>query len=179
MEPDLAAVSPKECQRAAAGKGSSGVARNETPVVSIRPAEDQVIPFDRVRSAIAEHMVRSKATSPHVLQFNEVDFESIAQVRAQHGDAFKTAEGFSLTYLPFIARAVCDALSEFPRLNASIQDEALIVRFHGESWDRGRHPFRRTDRSCHPRRRNEDPPTTRSRTPSAGGTRANETTQSR
>lgn len=120
-------VTREDVERAAAGKGSTGVARVETPVVSIRPAEDQVIPFDRVRSAIAEHMVRSKATSPHVLQFNEVDFESIAQVRAQHGDAFKTAEGFSLTYLPFIARAVCDALSEFPRLNASIQDEALIV----------------------------------------------------
>lgn len=99
----------------------------ETPIVSVRPEQDQVIPFDRARALIAEHMVRSKATSPHVLQFNEVDFESITQVRERHGDAFQAAEGFSLTYLPFISRAVCDALSEYPRLNASMQENAIVI----------------------------------------------------
>ena len=110
---------------------SSGTARSAprqaAPVVSARPAHDETVPFDNVRRLIAEHMVHSVATSPHVLQFTEVDFEAVAQVRARHQEAFKQQEGFGLTYLPFIARAVCDALSEFPRLNASMGDNALVV----------------------------------------------------
>ena len=90
---------------------------------------DEVVPFDNLRRRTAEHMVRSKATSPHVLMLDEVDFEGVERVRARHRDEWKATEGFSLTYLPFLARAVCDALAEFPRLNASVDGDNLIV--HG------------------------------------------------
>ena len=59
----------------------------------------------------------------------EVDFEAVEKVRRSHGPAFKEAEGFSLTYLPFISRAVVDAIEDFPYLNAAVGDGELIV--HG------------------------------------------------
>jgi 2-oxoglutarate dehydrogenase E2 component (dihydrolipoamide succinyltransferase) len=90
-------------------------------------AEDETIPFTNIRRRTAEHMVRSKATSPHVLTATEVDYEGVDRVRRAARDEFKAREGFSLTYLPFIGRAVVDALREFPKLNASVGDNALIV----------------------------------------------------
>ena len=72
-------------------------------------------------------MVRSKATSAHVYTSVEVDFERIELVRAAHQAEWKATEGFSLTYLPFIARAFCDKVNDFPRVNASVGDDALVV----------------------------------------------------
>lgn len=94
----------------------------------LAPAGDHtVIPFNNARKRTAEHMVRSKTTSPHVLQAVEVDFFRVAAVRAERGDDWKAREGFSLTYLPFIARAVCQAIGDFPNINASIRDDSLLV----------------------------------------------------
>ncbi len=71
--------------------------------------------------------MRSKATSPHAFIAYEVDFESVERVRKQWGARFKEEEGFSLTYLPFIARATVEALRDFPLLNASVVDQSLVV----------------------------------------------------
>ncbi len=90
-------------------------------------ARDEVIPFDNIRRRTAEHVVRSKATSAHVYTSVEVDFERVEQVRAAHQAAWKASEGFSLTYLPFIARAFCDTVNDYPRVNASVGDDALVV----------------------------------------------------
>ncbi|MET0421987.1 MAG: 2-oxo acid dehydrogenase subunit E2, partial [Acidimicrobiia bacterium] len=90
-------------------------------------AHDEVIPFDNIRRRTAEHMVRSLATSAHVYTSVEVDFERIERVRSAHRDAWKATEGFSLTYLPFIARAFCDVVNDFPRVNASVGADALVV----------------------------------------------------
>ncbi len=96
--------------------------------MSSAPREgDEVIAFSKIRKLTAEHMVRSKATSAHTLMVKEVDFESVERVRRTHGAAFKAAEGFSLTYLPFIAVATLAALREFPHLNSSVGDDELIV----------------------------------------------------
>jgi 2-oxoglutarate dehydrogenase E2 component (dihydrolipoamide succinyltransferase) len=100
------------------------------PVPSVPvPTEsrDEVIPFDNIRRRTAEHMVRSKATSAHVYTSVEVDFERIERVRAARQAEWKASEGFSLTYLPFIARAFCDTVNDFPRANASVGDDALVV----------------------------------------------------
>lgn len=88
---------------------------------------DTVVPLSNIRLRTGEHMVMSKATAPHTLTAIEIDYEGVEQVRRQHGAEFKAAEGFSLTYLPFISRAVIDALREYPHLNASIGDGELIV----------------------------------------------------
>ena len=85
------------------------------------------VPFDRIRRVTAEHMVRSKATSPHVLQAVEVDFSAVAFVRSQTRERWRADHGFSLTYLPFIAQAVCIALRDFPRLNSSVDGDSLVL----------------------------------------------------
>jgi 2-oxoglutarate dehydrogenase E2 component (dihydrolipoamide succinyltransferase) len=72
-------------------------------------------------------MVRSKQTSPHVFVGIEVDFEAIERVRRAAKDEWKAANGFSLTYLPFISRAVVEALRDFPQVNASLGEGELIV----------------------------------------------------
>jgi 2-oxoglutarate dehydrogenase E2 component (dihydrolipoamide succinyltransferase) len=104
-------------------------ARPASPVsmASFRSAGDQVVPFSNMRRRTAEHMVRSKATSPHAFIANEVDFESVDRVRKAWGERFKAEEGFSLTYLPFVARAAVEALRDFPLLNASVVDDSLVV----------------------------------------------------
>ena len=89
--------------------------------------DTEVIPFSKLRKLTAEHMVRSKATSPHVLQAVEADFARVSRARSGVSSAWKKREGFSLTYLPFIAKAVCEAIREFPRVNGAIDGENLVV----------------------------------------------------
>jgi pyruvate dehydrogenase E2 component (dihydrolipoamide acetyltransferase) len=96
-------------------------------MASFRNAGEQIIPFSNMRRRTAEHMVRSKATSPHAFIANEVDFENVERVRKAWGARFKSEEGFSLTYLPFVARASVEALRDFPLLNASVVDDSLVV----------------------------------------------------
>jgi 2-oxoglutarate dehydrogenase E2 component (dihydrolipoamide succinyltransferase) len=104
------------------------VAGNGAATAKAAPAiEGGRIPFDRFRKVTAEHMVRSKATSPHVLQAIDADFKAVDTVRLAHKDAWKADKGYSLTYLPFVARAVCQALAEFPKVNASVDGESLLV----------------------------------------------------
>jgi 2-oxoglutarate dehydrogenase E2 component (dihydrolipoamide succinyltransferase) len=74
-------------------------------------------------------MVMSKATSPHAWSVVEVDFANVDATRSKVKAEWKQSEGFSLTYLPFISRAIIDALGEFPHLNASVGADDLIV--HG------------------------------------------------
>jgi 2-oxoglutarate dehydrogenase E2 component (dihydrolipoamide succinyltransferase) len=86
------------------------------PTVVAGP-DDEVIEFTRARRNTAEHMVRSLRTSAHTLIGTAVDYHAIDPVRRAEG----------LSYLPFVARAVIDALAEFPRVNASVGADELIV----------------------------------------------------
>ena len=72
-------------------------------------------------------MVRSLATSAHVYTSVRVDFERVERVRRAHQDAWKAEEGFSLTYLPFIVRAFCDVVHDYPHVNASVDGDSLVV----------------------------------------------------
>jgi 2-oxoglutarate dehydrogenase E2 component (dihydrolipoamide succinyltransferase) len=92
-----------------------------------RAAGDEIVPFDNIRRRTAEHMVRSLATSAHVYTSIRVDYERVERVRRAHQEAWRAEEGFSLTYLPFIARAFCDVVHEYPHVNASVEGETLIV----------------------------------------------------
>src|SRR5579875_3345056 len=75
---------------------------------------DTVVPFTNIRRRTAEHMVRSKHTSAHTMVAVEVDYSAVERARLPVRERFKAAEGFSLTYLPFVARAVVDALEQWP-----------------------------------------------------------------
>lgn len=95
-----------------------------TPAVA---ADAERIPFDRIRKVTAEHMVRSKATSAHVLQTIDADFTAIDNVRLARREQWRADNGYALSYLPFVARALCLAVTDFPKVNASIVDDALFV----------------------------------------------------
>ena len=123
-EPAAPAPAAPTAPAAAAPAAPAPVAAAPTPAVGAR---DQVVPLNNIRKRTAEHMVMSKSTSPHVLTAMEVDYERVEQVRKTHKGAWKAEEGFSLTYLPFIARAVADALRDFPHLNASFGGDHLVV----------------------------------------------------
>ena len=84
----------------------------------------------RLRKAIATNMVRSKQTAAHVWTAVEVDYTAVERVRQAHKAKFKETEGFSLTYLPFISRAVIDALREYPVVNSSFDLEQGTQTFH-------------------------------------------------
>ena len=86
-----------------------------------------VVPFSYRRKMTAEHMVRSKATSPHVLQAVEVDFSGVNKARQAIGADWKRQEGYSLTFLSFIAKAVCTAIKDFPHINGHIEKDHLVV----------------------------------------------------
>jgi 2-oxoglutarate dehydrogenase E2 component (dihydrolipoamide succinyltransferase) len=84
---------------------------------------DEVVPFTPRRKKIAEHMVMSKRTSPHVHTFAEVDMHRIAAIRAE-----EKKRGEAPTYLAFVIRAAVLALREFPMMNASVEGEATVFR---------------------------------------------------
>jgi 2-oxoglutarate dehydrogenase E2 component (dihydrolipoamide succinyltransferase) len=96
-------------------------------VVQLGP-RDEVAPFNAIRRRTAEHMVRSLHTSAHVSMSMEVDFERVERVRLAEQAAWRAKEGFSLTYLPFISRALVDTIAEFPQVNASVDGDSLVVR---------------------------------------------------
>jgi 2-oxoglutarate dehydrogenase E2 component (dihydrolipoamide succinyltransferase) len=126
-----AAARPATAAHAAAAPRPAPAARGPAaPAPVAQGLKAQRIPFNRIRKLTADHMVRSKATSPHVLQAVEVDFAGVDRVRKAMRDAWKAQRGYSLTYLPFIAYSVCKALQEFPNANASVGDNELIL--HGE-----------------------------------------------
>jgi 2-oxoglutarate dehydrogenase complex dihydrolipoamide succinyltransferase (E2) component len=90
--------------------------------------EDVVLPIPRLRKAIAEHMVRSKQTAPHVTQVHEIDMTAIARYREANHEAFSRNTGVALTYLPFVLAATARALQAFPLFNASYTDDGIVMR---------------------------------------------------
>ena len=127
--PAQAAAAPRPAAVAAAPAPAAAAApAARAPAAAVAPpAGAKTIPFTRIRKLTAEHMVRSKATSPHVLQAVEVDFYRVDRVRQTVRDAWKAKHGHSLTYLPFIGNAVCRALEDFPNLNASVHGDSLVL----------------------------------------------------
>jgi pyruvate/2-oxoglutarate dehydrogenase complex dihydrolipoamide acyltransferase (E2) component len=128
--PSAPAAAPSAPASAPAPSAAPAPAAAQAAAPAPRSGGDEVVPFDNMRRRTAEHMVRSKHTSPHVLTAVEVDFNAVERSRAAHQQEWKEREGFSLTYLPFVARAVCDALAEFPHINASVGEDQLTVHHY-------------------------------------------------
>jgi len=87
----------------------------------------QVVPMSPIRKKTAEHMLLSKRTSAHVSTVFEIDFSRIDQLRHRHASSFEE-RGAKLTYLPFVLKALVDALQAFPVLNASIEGDNVVYR---------------------------------------------------
>ena len=105
----------------------SAAVKPPTKPLTEAPSETARVPFDRIRRVTAERMVHSKATSAHVMQAVEVDFSGVDRVRLPKRNDWLSRQGFSLTYLPFIARATCLALRDYPNVNSSVDGDALIL----------------------------------------------------
>ncbi|HSQ74528.1 MAG TPA: dihydrolipoamide acetyltransferase family protein [Bacteroidota bacterium] len=87
---------------------------------------DQVIPMTNVQQKMAQHMVASMQTSPHVAAIHEVDMTVIVKHRSDHAAAFERSEGFKLTYTPYIIDAVVRAIKKYPLINASVEGTSIV-----------------------------------------------------
>ena len=99
----------------------------QAPKLTQSSERETIIPLTKIRKLTAAHMIMSQAVSAHAFSVVEVDYANVDATRNQVKDQWKQSEGFALTYLPFIARAIVDALAEYPNLNASIEDDKLVV----------------------------------------------------
>jgi len=88
---------------------------------------DEVVALSKIRQATGIHTLMSKDAIPAAFSVVEVDFANVDSTRLRLKEEFKATEGFSLTYLPFIARAVVDAIKEFPHMNSSVGESELII----------------------------------------------------
>ena len=84
---------------------------------------------NRMRLAIAEHMVRTKRTAPHATTFMEVDMTNIARWLEKHKDEFRRKNGYGISYVAFVMKATCDGLRQFPTVNASwTEDNKMLIK---------------------------------------------------
>lgn len=119
----LAAAPPS----AAATPVSTAPAASIAPTVSVS-GHDEIVEMDRMRKLIADHMVRSKQTSPHVTSFVEADMTKIVEWRKRNKAAFEQAHGTKLTFTPLIAEAIVKAIRDFPGVNASVDGDRIIIK---------------------------------------------------
>jgi 2-oxoglutarate dehydrogenase E2 component (dihydrolipoamide succinyltransferase) len=101
-------------------------AQPQPPAEAVRG--ETLEPMSVMRRAIAEHMVRSVQTSAHVTTIFEVDMARVVAIRASLKREYEEKHGVRLTFLPFICRAVIDALGEWPRMNAEIRGDQIVVK---------------------------------------------------
>ena len=99
----------------------------EQPTVTAA-AGDEIIEMDRMRKLIADHMVMSKHTSPHVTMFHDVDMTRVVNWRNKNKDLFLQREGTKITFTPIFVEAAARALKDFPMVNASVDGYNMIKR---------------------------------------------------
>jgi 2-oxoglutarate dehydrogenase E2 component (dihydrolipoamide succinyltransferase) len=127
QDAEKVAFSPDHRPSAPAPVAPSATPRLVPPPV---PQDANFVPFNKTRKITGDRMVISKATSPHVMSAIEVDYERIESVRRKNQAEWRRAEGFSLTYLPFVCRALVQVLRDFPHLNASVVEGGLVLHGH-------------------------------------------------
>ncbi len=133
LDPTYAPPAPTPAPQAtppsvsAAPQSNASEPRRETPPVQTG-ANVEVLEMDRMRRLIADHMVRSKATSAHVTSFAEADVTPMVQWRERVKGAFERREGERITYTPILIEAVVRCLRKHPLLNASVDGDRILIR---------------------------------------------------
>lgn len=103
-------------------------AKISTPSSISIGGDTEIIEMDRMRKLIADHMVMSKQTSPHVTSFVEADVTNIVHWREKHKDAFQKKYGEKLTFTPIFIEAIVKAIKDFPLVNVSVDGTKIIVK---------------------------------------------------
>jgi pyruvate/2-oxoglutarate dehydrogenase complex dihydrolipoamide acyltransferase (E2) component len=100
-----------------------------TPPPIVAGEDEEVVTPSRMRLSIAEHMVRSKRTSPHATTVVEVDMTNIAKWLEKNKDEFRRREGYGISYVPFVMKAVCEGIRQVPLMNSSwTEDNKIIIK---------------------------------------------------
>jgi 2-oxoisovalerate dehydrogenase E2 component (dihydrolipoyl transacylase) len=89
---------------------------------------EELVKLSVMRKSIAEHMVRSLATSPHAWTMQEVDVTNLVRYRESEKEGFRARHGVPLTYIPFVVQIVCEAIKQYPWLNSTWSDEGIILK---------------------------------------------------
>ena len=105
----------------------SGVEGYPKPVINYTEGKDRIVEMDRMRKMIADHMVYSKHTAPHVTSYIEVDVTNLVEWRNQNKDNFFKKHGQKLTFTPIFVNAVAKAIADFPMINVSVDGKNIIV----------------------------------------------------
>jgi pyruvate dehydrogenase E2 component (dihydrolipoamide acetyltransferase) len=114
---------------ASTGAQTAAGAVSPTPAPPVRPGEgDRVEQMSVMRKKISEHMVLSRRTSAHVTTVYEIDMTKIAKLRDENRDAFLDRTGTKLTFMPFIFKAVTDAIRKFPIFNSQVNGDQIIYK---------------------------------------------------
>jgi 2-oxoisovalerate dehydrogenase E2 component (dihydrolipoyl transacylase) len=116
-------VAPAATQVPAASRPAAAA-----PTAPRDPAREELVKLSVMRRSIAEHMVRSLATSPHAWTLQEIDVTNLVRYRESEKEGFKARHGVALTYIPFVVQVVCDAIKQFPWLNSTWSDEGIILK---------------------------------------------------
>ena len=123
-------ITKEDVLRHLSERGAGGAAQTIQALRSAAPPlADELAPMTKMRSIIAQRMVESVRTSPHVYTVYKVDMTRISRVRERERAGFEQRNGVKLTYMPFIAAAAVEALRRFPILNASLEGDS--IRYHG------------------------------------------------
>ena len=117
---------------AAVGSGTAAPTAAKAETTVPQPPRDgsreELVKLSIMRRSIAEHMVRSLATSPHAWTLQEIDVTNLVRYRESEKEGFKARHGVALTYIPFVVQIVCEAIKQFPWLNSTWTDEGVILK---------------------------------------------------
>jgi 2-oxoglutarate dehydrogenase E2 component (dihydrolipoamide succinyltransferase) len=121
-------VSKNDILRYVAARGSKPAAPHAGGAADARSPlpGDEILPMSNVMQKMAEHMVQSVRTSPHVSAVHEVDMSAVLRHRMEHTKAFEAANGFKLTFTPYIVDAVVKAIKKYPLINSSLDGDKII-----------------------------------------------------
>jgi 2-oxoglutarate dehydrogenase E2 component (dihydrolipoamide succinyltransferase) len=128
-QPQQAAAAAPQPQ--AAAPSSNNI--QQAPTTSSAPAANygnnvEIVEMDRMRKLIADHMVRSKATSPHVTSFTECDVTNIVRWRDKTKKEFEKKYGEKITFTPIFIEAIASCIRKYPMINASVDGDKIIVK---------------------------------------------------
>ena len=101
---------------------------SQAPIAASADGGIEIIEMDRMRKLIAEHMVRSKHTSPHVTSVVEVDVTTMVLWRDKVKDAFSKKYGEKITFTPIFIEAIVKAIRDYPMINVSVEGENIILK---------------------------------------------------